>query len=122
MRFLSAEWFAQMEAATSGGAPVGPAVSVHQRVTGAPEGDVEYTLRVTGGRVTFEPGPGGADVEVVADYHTAAAISQGRLTAWQAFAAGRLRVLGSVTALVAAQDAFASLGRQTAPVSGTTDY
>jgi putative sterol carrier protein len=72
--------------------------------------------------VTFEPGPGAADVEVSSDYETAAAISQGRLSPAEAFAAGRLRVSGSVTALVAAQSAFAQLGPRLASVSGATTY
>ena len=122
VRFLSSEWLERMEAATSGAEPTGATVSVHQRVTGGPDGDVEYTLRLAGDRVTFEPGPGAGDVEVVSDYETAAAISQGHLSPARAFAAGQLRVRGSVTALVLAQDAFARLGPRVAGVAGATTY
>lgn len=122
MQFLSAEWLERMAAATSAAAPGATTVSIHQRVTGGPDGDVEYTVRVAGGRVGFEPGPGPADVELVSDYETAAAIGKGELSPAAAFAAGRLRVRGSVGSLVAAQDAFTQVGRLVAGVSETTTY
>jgi hypothetical protein len=121
MRFLSPEWLARMAEAMST-ASVRGALSIHQRVTGGPEGDIEYTLRLAGGTVAFEPGPGPADVELVSDYDTAAAISQGRLSPAAAFAAGRLRVGGSVTALVADHEVFAELGTLLADVAGATTY
>ena len=121
MRFLSPEWLERMAAATSPASP-GVDLSVHQQVTGGPDGDVEYTLRLAGGRVTFEPGPGIADVGLVSDYETAAAISQGHLSPATAFAAGRLRVVGPVSPLVANQEVFADLGRLLAGVADATTY
>ena len=121
MRFLTPEWLDRMRSATAGASP-GATVSVHQRVTGGPDGDVEYTLRMHGGRVSVEPGPGTADVELVSDYETAAAISSGRLSPAGAFAAGRLRVRGSVGALVRCQDAFAELGPLLAGLAEATTY
>jgi hypothetical protein len=122
MRFLSPEWLERMASATSTAAP-GADLAVHQRVTGGPDGEVEYTLRLRGGTVTFEPGPApDADVELVSDYHTAAAISQGRLSPAAAFAAGRLRVVGPVGRLVANQEAFAQLGKLLAGVADATTY
>ena len=123
MRFLSPEWLRHMSAATSNASsPV--ALSVHQRVTGGPDGDVEYTLRLGGGTVRFEPGPTAqrCDVELTSDYDTAAAISQGRISPSSAFAAGRLRVGGEVSALVGHQDAFAEIGKLLAGVSEATTY
>ena len=121
MRFLSPEWLDRMQSATAG-ASTSATVSVHQRVTGGPDGDVEYTLRLDGSRITVEPGPGTADVELVSDYETAAAISSGQLSPASAFAAGRLRVGGSVGALVRSQDAFAELSRLLAGVAEATTY
>ncbi|MDQ3897636.1 MAG: SCP2 sterol-binding domain-containing protein [Actinomycetota bacterium] len=121
MRFLSPEWLDHMRSATSAAAP-DATVSIHQRVTGGPDGDVEYTLRLAGGRATFEPGPGAADVTLVSDYDTAADISQGRLSPARAFAAGRLQVRGSVTALVAHHEAFDELGALLAGVADVTTY
>ncbi|MGI8807101.1 MAG: SCP2 sterol-binding domain-containing protein [Acidimicrobiales bacterium] len=123
MRFLSAEWLEHMSAAT---ATASPAIdfSVHQRVTGGPDGDVEYTLRTAAGQVRFEPGPAKApaDVELRADYDTAAAISQGRISPASAFAAGRLRVSGEISTLVRHQEAFAEIGKLLAGMAATTTY
>ena len=121
MRFLSPEWLERMSAATSSASPA-VALSVHQRVTGAPDGDVEYTLRVAKGRVTFKPGPGAADVELVCDYQTAVAISRGVLTPASAFAAGQLRVGGAVSSLVVHQEVFSQLGQLVSGATNATTY
>jgi putative sterol carrier protein len=121
VRFLSREWLDHLSGLTSAASPAA-ALSVHQRVTGGPDGDVDYVLRLAGGRVSFEPGPGPADVDLTADYETAAAISRGVLTPAAAFAAGRLRVGGSPAALVAHQEALAEVGRLLAGVAGETTY
>ena len=123
VRFLSGEWLERLAAATAPAAgPPDVQVSIHQRVTGGPDGDVEYTVRLSGGRVTVEPGPGPADVEIVEDYETAAAISQGRLSPAAAFAAGRLRLGGAVGALVEHQEALSAVGPLLAGLAGTTTY
>lgn len=123
VRFLSPEWLEHMASAAADASPA-VTLSLHQRVTGGPDGDVEYTIRLADGRVTFQPGPaaGADDVELVSDYETAAAISQGRLSPASAFAAGRLRVGGSVSSLVANQDVFAGLGQLLAGVAEVTTY
>ncbi len=121
MRFLSREWLERMAAVTSSASPTA-VLSVHQRVTGGPEGDVEYTLHLAHGTVRFEPGPGSGDVELASDYETAAAISQGHLSPATAFAAGRLRIGGSVSSLVANQEAFGELARLQTGVSAATTY
>ncbi|HEX3621369.1 MAG TPA: hypothetical protein VHT97_03540 [Acidimicrobiales bacterium] len=123
MRFLSSEWLERLAAAVAAAPPPGtPAVSIHQRVTGGPDGDVEYTLRLGNGAATVEPGPGAADVEVVQDYATAAAISRGVLSPAAAFAAGRLHLVGPVSSLVANQEAVAALGPALAGLAEGTTY
>jgi hypothetical protein len=118
---LSPEWLASLQAATAP-APAGADLRIRQRVTGGPDGDVEYVLAVAGGEVRFDAGPGPADVELTTDYDTAAAISQGTLSPASAFAAGRLRVGGAVSSLVAHQEAFAGIGRLLAGVAEATTY
>ena len=110
-----------MRAAT---APAAPSTDLRilQRVTGGPDGDVEYVLALAGGAIRFEPGAGPADVELTTDYDTAATISQGLLSPAAAFAAGRLRVGGAVSSLVAHQEAFAGIGRLLAGVADATTY
>ena len=121
MRFLSPEWLAQLASVTAGASPAVD-LSVRQRVTGGPDGDVAYTLRLANGTVTFEPGAGEADVELISDYETAAAISQGHLSPASAFAAGRLRIAGSISALVAHQETFAEMAKLLAGVAEATTY
>lgn len=121
VRFLSREWLDHLSSLTSG-ASAATTLSVHQRVIGGPDGDVEYTLRLAGGRVAFEPGPGHGDLELTSDYETAAAISQGLLTPAAAFAAGRLRIAGPVSAVVAHEEALAELGTLLAGVAEATTY
>ena len=121
VRFLSPEWLAHLASTTATAAPT-VSLRVHQRVTGGPDGDVEYTLQLADGKVALQPGPGPAEVELVSDYETAVAISQGRLSPAAAFAAGRLRVGGEVSALVAHQAAFAEIGKLLAGVAEATTY
>jgi hypothetical protein len=121
VRFLSPEWLDSLQAATAPASPTAD-LRVRQRVTGGPDGDVEYVLALAGGEVRFEPGAGPADVELTTDYDTAAAISQGTLSPASAFASGRLRVGGAVSSLVANQEAFAAIGRLLAGVAEATTY
>lgn len=121
VRFLSGEWLDRLGEAVAVAAPTG-SVSVHQRVTGGPDGDVEYTLRLDGGAATVDRGPGPADVQIVQDYATAAAISRGALTPAAAFATGRLRLGGAVSSLVQHQEAFAALGPLLAGMAEETTY
>ncbi len=123
VRFLSAEWLDCLRVATSTASPA-VALTVCQRVVGGPYGDVAYVLRVADGRVRVEPGPpaGEVDVELTTDYETAAAISQGVLSPASAFAAGRLRVGGTVGALVDHQESFAELGALLAGMAEATTY
>ena len=109
-----------MRVATEGAAPA-TELRIRQRVIGGPDGDVEYVLALAGGEVRFETA-GPADVELTADYDTAAAISQGLLSPAAAFAAGRLRVGGAVSSLVAHQEAFAGIGTRLAGVAEATTY
>jgi putative sterol carrier protein len=112
-RFLSAEWLEQLAAAAATDemrrVAAGTTVAVRQVVTGAPEGDVDYVVRVDRGKVAVGAG-GPADVEITGDYATAVAISQGLITPAAAFAGGRLKLGGRVGLLVEHAPVFAALG------------
>ena len=110
-----------MASATSVATP-DVAIGIHQRVTGGPDGDVGYTVRAHQGTVTVEPGDRSADVEIVQDYETAAAISQGRLSPAAAFASGRLKVVGSISLLVEHQEALTGDRGLLAELAATTTY
>ena len=96
--FLSPTWFADKAIAL----PAGDAeLTIQQRVTGGPNGDVAYVLRVWGDGVSVEPGTDpNADVTLSEDYETALAVHEGRLSAAAALAAGRVQVSGAVARLL----------------------
>jgi len=133
-RFLSEEWFALVRDAVPGPAehdtrgdpgdsPPAHLVTVRHRVMGGPDGDVDYVVRAGSGRFSVERGtPGPVDIEVVEDYDSAFAISQGHLPPAAAFATGRLKLEGDVALLAARQGDFAALGQLLAPVRAATTY
>jgi hypothetical protein len=108
---------------------------VAQVVTDAPAGvrpsseaDVWTVLAVGDGRITFETDPVGtidADVTVVLTYRDAVAIARGTLSPADALAAGRVRVRGELSVLVAGQSilnaASAALGGTLAELTDATD-
>lgn len=125
-RYLSGEWFEEINAAARAGAAPptatgGRPVVLQQLVTGGPDGDVAYWVRVGDG--TLEAGLGRAedpDVTVGQSYDTALAVSTGELSAQAAFLAGRIRVSGDPTALLPHQAVLQELDRALALVRRRT--
>jgi putative sterol carrier protein len=124
-RFLSPEWAEEFSAVLSGlappgadpdaDAPDGPVIVVEE-VHGTPDGDVRLVLRMERGAMGLQleagsvgadhpEGQGGtrADVTIAISYEDAAAMSRGELSPAEALNAGRIRVRGDLSALVAAQ-------------------
>ena len=128
-RFLSPEWLDLLAAAASASGNDEPGdagrapFAIRQVVTGGPEGDVEYVVRTEGGRFSVHrAGETHADVDIIQDYETATAISQGRLSPSVAFAAGRLKMGGGVGQIVDHDDEFVALGELFARVRDATSY
>ncbi|MEA2703175.1 MAG: hypothetical protein QOD63_1120 [Actinomycetota bacterium] len=126
-RFLSPEWLDLLAAAASAAAGdpdgTGTPFAIRQVVTGGPDGDVEYVVRADAGRFSVHrAGEIRADVDIIQDYDTATAISQGRLSPAVAFAGGRLKMGGGVGQLVEHQEEFAALGELFASVRSATTY
>ncbi|HYX44550.1 MAG TPA: hypothetical protein VE760_05860 [Acidimicrobiales bacterium] len=127
VRFLSPAWLEQM-AATAGesealrAAASGLDLSVRQVVRGGPDGDVAYSVRLADGTVTVDPDDGAGDLEVVSDYATAAAISQGQVSAAAAFASGRVKLGGRVGSLAGHAGVLSGLGDVFGSLRATTEY
>src|SRR5207253_10020739 len=85
-------------------------LTVRQVVVGGPQGEVTYALRLAHGTASVTTDAVDADVEVVQDYETAVAVSQGVLTPATAFAAGRMKLGGRIGRLIRDGDATAGLG------------
>ena len=76
-------------------------------VTSAPDGDVSYYLKTSGGNATLDLGSlDNADVTVGSAYETAAAISKGELNTQTAFMTGKLKVSGNLAKLMMQQAAI----------------
>ena len=97
-RFLSPAWFAEQAAAAPS---TEVELTIQQHVTGGPDGDVAFVLRVWDEAVSIEQGSAAhPDVTLTEDYETALAIHEGRLSAAAALAAGRVQVSGAVARLL----------------------
>lgn len=127
-RYLSPEWFDEINAAAGAAAElsdaaVGLRLVIQQVVTDGPEGDVRYAVRVEDGRVTVVPGEAAdAAVTVTEDHATATAVACGELAAPAAFMTGRIRVTGDTGVLMEAQPALHRLDAVFAGVRERTTY
>jgi putative sterol carrier protein len=124
-RYLSPEWFAQVNASlAASAAPDGDVhVVVQQLVTGGPEGDVAFALTVDGGEVRFQPGAvERADATISEDYDTAAALYRGEVDLRDAFLDGRVKVRGNMSALITHQHVLVGIAPLADAVRGTTTY
>jgi hypothetical protein len=101
---FSTAWLADLAtSAAAASVPDDLDASVEQVVTGGPEGDVRWSLRLAGGRAQVVTGPApDADVSLSTDWDTALALSAGELAVTDAFLAGRLRLRGDVGVLLRA--------------------
>lgn len=124
VRFLSPEWLAAAADAVRAAAPGGTdGLTLQQVVTGGPDGDVAYRVRIGRDTVELLPGRGDeADVVFIEDWDTAAAIGEGRLSPQAAFVDGRVRVSGNVALVMAAQESLATVESALAGVRAATTY
>jgi hypothetical protein len=122
--FLSEAWFASLARALAGvaldlpGVPEG-AITIGQIVTGVPDGarasgvrdsEVRYTIVFDGGAASLVRGSiAGAQVVLVTDWDSAEEISSGRSSVPEMLNAGKIKVRGEASALVAAGDFLARI-------------
>lgn len=116
VKFLSEEWVRAVQDALNGSEAFRAAagtqtVRLQQVVTGGPQGDVKYWLRLENGQVTMALGELGepADATVTQDYDTAAAISRAELSPVAAYMSGKLRVSGDLMKLMQLQGALGQM-------------
>lgn len=98
-------------------------LAIGQLVTGAPSGDVGYTI-VVGGNMAPELHRGGlalASVTLVCDYRTARAIASGTERPGTALGEGRLKVRGDANVLLRARATLAAIAPALASLAGETD-
>jgi len=141
-RFLTPAWVDGFNAALDGvefpapGPDAGLAAadgrfSVAQEVRGTPDGDVRLVLRTGDGALSLavgpldgpaDDGPDRVDVTIALGYEDAAALATGRLSAADALTAGRIRVRGDLSVLVAGQELLSAARRHTQGLDADTTY
>jgi putative sterol carrier protein len=127
-RYLSPEWIEAVAAAAEASDELrsvaeGVHLTVQQRVTGGPDGDVAFHIELGDGKVAVRAGEAPSpDVTFSQDHATAVAVATGQLAAQAAFMAGRLRVGGDVQRLMQEKGALAGLDRVLAGVRAATEY
>ena len=74
---------------------------VEFHVSGTPNGDLTYYLKVADGSAETHTGPlGEADVTVSSNYETSMAISRGELNVQMAFMTGKIKVGGNMAKIM----------------------
>lgn len=131
-RYLSESWFDEVNEAAGASASLkeataGARLVIQQIVTGGPDGDVRYWLRIEDGAVEGRLGDAEAagveaDATFTQSYATAVAVSRGELRAEDAFLAGRIQLRGDLGVLVRHQPALASLADAFTDLRYRTEY
>ena len=145
VRFLSQPWADEFNAALEGAVLPGPGpdaglaavngtFTVVEEVRGTPDGDVRVILQVDDGSLRLQLGdfPDGGksvgdddpppEVTIVISYADAVAMSKGELAAAEALNAGRIRVRGDLSVLVAAQQMLVAARSCTQALVASTTY
>jgi putative sterol carrier protein len=128
LRYLSLEWIKALSAEVAASDHMlelaqQHTVGVTQVVSGGPEGDVSYHLRVSDGDASFGAGPADPeDVKMEQDWQTAVDVATGELNAQEAFIGGKIRLFGDQQKLLDSQPVFGALDAVFASVRERTDY
>lgn len=130
-RYLSQGWFDEVNEVARNSAALkattqGVSLTLQQVVTAAPEGDLEYWLRIEHGSVRTGLGRAGGgtspDAIVTQSYETAAAVVRGELSTEEAFLSGRIRLRGDIGVLLRHQSVLNDLGEVFGEVHRRTEY
>jgi putative sterol carrier protein len=143
-RFLTPAWADAFNAALEGVVLPGPGpeaglaaadgcFTVLEEVRGTPDGDVHLSLRFDNGGLQLGVEAAGVgrerennevtpEVTIKVTYEDAAAMSKGELAPADALNAGRIRVRGDLSVLVAAQQLLAAARTATRVLDSTTTY
>ena len=100
--YLSQEWIDQYNAALAGDEAVraalkGKSAALQMVISGAPQGDVHYWLRIADGGASAGLGDiADADVTISQSYETSAQVNKGELDGQKAFMQGKVKIAGKM--------------------------
>jgi putative sterol carrier protein len=115
VKFLSEDWATAAQDAMNAdpgfvGAIGGQTARLQQVVTGVPDGDVHYYVKLEDGKAEVAIGDvENPDATISQDYPTAKGISTGELSAVAAYMSGKLRVQGNLMKLMTMQGVLTQL-------------
>lgn len=124
-RYLSPEWFDDVNAAGRQRAGVGGAgrLTLQQVVTDGPYGEVRYWVRLDGGTLEASLGEADApDAVISQSYDTAVAVVTGKTEVQTALMSGDIRLSGNVAVLVENQQALDELEAALSDVRRHTSF
>ena len=126
-RYLSPEWFEELNAVAQ--ERRGPAldqqsqVCLQQEVTGGPDGDVRYWIRLQGGTVAAGLGEAESpDAVISQSYETAVGVASGEVRVQTALMSGQIAITGNVATLVDHQEALRGLDAAFMDLRARTSY
>jgi len=102
VKYLSQEWIDQYNAAMAGDEAVRAAVKgksavLQMVISGAPQGEVRYWLRIADGGVAAGLGDSpDAEVTISQSYETSAQVNKGELDGQKAFMQGKVKIAGKM--------------------------
>jgi putative sterol carrier protein len=102
VRYLSSEWVDEYNAVLAKDDSVRDAVKgksavIQMVVSGAPQGEVRYWLRIGDGGASVGLGDSdGADVTISQSYETSAQVARGELDGQKAFTQGKVKISGKM--------------------------
>jgi len=126
-RYLSPEWFDDLNATARSRPEPAPVDSAHlslqQVVTGGPDGDVRYWVRLDEGKVTAGLGEAESpDAVISQSYDTAVGVVRGDTRVQAALMSGEIRLAGNIATLIDHQDALRGLDETFAELRARTSY
>lgn len=115
VQFLSDEWVEELKerlnSSESFRKNAGDAkATLQQVITGGPEGERRYWIKITDGQIDMGPGDvEQPDATITQDYDTASAMARSEVSPVSAFMTGKLQVNGSMMLLMQLQGAISEL-------------
>jgi putative sterol carrier protein len=115
VQFLSEEWVDEVKERLNASesfrkAAGGAKAKIQQIISGSPEGERRYWIRIEDG--TIDMGMGDIevpDVTITQDYETSSAMARSEINPVSAFMTGKLKIGGSMMLLMQLQGAFSEL-------------
>jgi len=102
VRYLSQDWIDAYNTAMAGDEAVhaalkGKSAALQMVISGAPQGEVRYWLRLADGSASAGLGDiDGADVTISQSYETSAQVNKGELDGQKAFMQGKVKIAGKM--------------------------